>query len=76
MLKSGEKSYCAALMALKCKDYVSASEHFKVAAPFFENDKEFKLFYETTQLLVEVKKELGKIERVEKLEIEEIFSNG
>ncbi len=76
MLKSGEKAYCAALLALKRKDYVAASKHFKVAAPYFENDKEFKLFYETTRLLVEVKKELGEIDRVEKLEIEELFSNG
>lgn len=76
MLKGGEKSYCAALLALKRKDYVSASEHFKKAAPYFENDKEFNLYFETTRLLLEVKRELGKLEKEDKLEIEEIFSNG
>ena len=76
MLKSGEKSYCAALLALKRKDYVSESEHFKKAAPYFENDKEFNLYFETTRLLLEVKRELGKLEKEDKLEIEEIFSNG
>lgn len=76
MLKSGEKAYYAALLALKRKDFVSASEQFKTAAPFFENDKEFNLFYETTRLLVEVKKELGKINVEDNIEIEEIFSNG
>lgn len=76
MLTSGEKSYCAALMALKRKDFISASEHFKKAAPYFENDREFNLFYETTQLLVDVKKELGRYEKDDKIEIEEIFTDG
>lgn len=76
MLSSGEKEYCSALLALKSKDFVSASEHFEKAAPYFENNKEFKLFHETTRLLLEVKKKLGTMKEDDKLEIEEIFSNG
>lgn len=76
MLTSGEKSYCAALMALKRKDYMTASEHFKKAAPYFEHDKEFNLIFETTQLLVDVKKELGRYEKEDSIEIEEIFTDG
>lgn len=76
MLTGGEKAYCAALLALKRKDYNAASEHFKQAAPFFQEDKEFNLYFETTMLLVEVKKTLGKLEVEDKLEIEEIVPNG
>jgi hypothetical protein len=76
MLNSGEKAYCAALMALKRKDFMAASEYFNQAAPYFKSDKEFNLYYETTRLLVEVKKELGTLEVDDKLEIEEIFTNG
>lgn len=76
MLNSGEKSYCAALFALKSKDYSAASEHFKKAAPFFKNDKDFNLYYETTCLLVAVKKELAQQNNEGNIEIEEIFSNG
>ncbi len=76
MLSDGEKAYCAALMALKQKDFKTASEHFEQAAPYFKNNKEFKLYYETTQLLVEVKQALGNLEVDDKIEIEEIFTNG
>jgi hypothetical protein len=76
VLNSGEKYYCTALLALKRKDYVSASENFKKASPYYENNKEFNLFYETTRLLVEVKTELGKVNVEDNIEIEEIFSNG
>ena len=76
MLSVGEKNYCAALLALKRKDFVKASEYFEKAAPYFEHDREFVLFHETVRLLVNVKQELGKLETDDKLEIEEIFSNG
>lgn len=76
MQHGGEKAYCSALLALKQKDYIAASNFFKKAAPFFKDDKEFNLYYETTLLLLEVKKTLGKLEDDEKLEIEEIFTNG
>ena len=76
MQPGGEKAYCSALLALKQKDYTAASNFFKKAAPYFKDDKEFKLYYETTLLLLEVKKTLGKFEDEDKLEIEEIFTNG
>ena len=76
MLKAGEKAYCAALLALKRKDYLSASEYFRQAAPYFKENKEFNLYSETTKLLVAVKRELGTLEHDDKLEIEEIFTNG
>lgn len=76
MLNIGEKAYCAALIALKQKDFAAASKHFEQAAPYFKDDKEFNLYLETTRLLVEVKKELGKLEEDDNLEIEEIFTHG
>ena len=76
MQSGGEKAYCSALLALKQKDYTAASNFFEKAAPYFKSDKEFKLYYETTLLLLEVKKTLGKFEDEDKLEIEEIFTNG
>lgn len=76
MLNRGEKSYFRALLALKSKDYLSASENFKKAAPYFEKDKEFKLYFETTELLITVKNELARLKKEDNIEIEEIFSNG
>jgi hypothetical protein len=76
MLNSGESEYYAALLALKRKDYSSASEHFKKAAPFFEHDREFRLFHESTSLMVAVKQELDRRRQEDSLEIEEVFSNG
>ena len=77
MLSVGEKNYLSALMALKNREYAKAASCFEKAAPYFEHDKEFVLYFETTRLLVEVKKELGLLEVDENsLEIEEIFTNG
>lgn len=76
MLNVGEKAYCAALLALKRKDYNLAADYFRQAAPYFENDKEFNLYYETTCLLVAVKKELAGNSTRDEIEIEEVFSNG
>ncbi len=76
MLNSGERDYYAALLALKRKDYSSASEHFKKAAPFFEHDKEFRLYSESTFLMLAVKQELARRRQEDSLEIEEVFTNG
>lgn len=76
MLSTGEKAYCAALLALKRKDYGLAAEQFEKAAPFFADNKEFNLYRETTRLLVKVKNELSRMEREDVIEVEEIFSDG
>ncbi len=76
MLSGGEKAYCAALLALKRKDYATALEQFEIAAPFFGEDKEFKLYLETTRLLVKVKEALARNKTGDKIDIEEVFSNG
>ncbi len=75
MLSLGEKAYCAALLALKNKEYVNALHYFEKAAPYFEKNKEFTLYFETTRLLVEVKSKLGTLVD-DKIEIEEIFTHG
>ena len=76
MLSTGEKAYCAALLALKNKEYVHALKSFEQAAPYFPHDKEFTLYFETTRLLIEVKSKLGTLEIDDKIEIEEIFTHG
>ena len=76
MLSGGEKAYCAALLALKQKDYQKAVEQFESAAPYFKDDKEFNIFLQTTWLLVTVKSELARPKNHDKLDIEEVFSNG
>ena len=77
MLNPAEKAYCLALDALRHKDYKTAVEFFDRAAPFFEENREFALFRETTQLLVALQKELAVIEQEDSiLEIEEVFSSG
>ena len=76
MLSGGEKSYCAALLALKRKDYKTAIEQFESAAPYFNSNKEFSILFETTRLLVAVKQELARPINHERLDIEEVFSNG
>jgi hypothetical protein len=77
MLNPSEKAYFLALEALKRKDYPAAAEHFNKAAPHFENNAEFNLLRETTQVLLTVKTELTEFEGVEEVvEVEEVFSNG
>ncbi len=76
MLSGGEKEYCAALLALKRKDYKTAIERFEKAAPYFKDDKEFNIFLQTTRLLVAVKDELARPMNHERLDIEEVFPNG
>ena len=58
MLSETEKAYCAALTALKQKNYPEAVERFEIAAPEFGTNDEFNLLYQSTRLLLEVKKEL------------------
>ena len=76
MLSGGEKAYCTALTALKHRDYKVALEQFEKAAPFFEGDKEFNLCFETTRLLVAVRDEMARLKQDDKLDVEEVFSNG
>ncbi len=76
MLNPSEKAYCQALLALRNKQFDSASEHFEKAAPYFRDDREFKVLKETNDLLVAVKRELKTLERKDSIEIEEVFSDG
>lgn len=76
MLSGGEKSYVAALLALKRKDYRLALEQFEKAAPHYAGDKEFGIYLETTRLLVAVQQEIARPRTHERLDIEEVFSNG
>lgn len=71
-----EKAFIQALMALKRKDYGSASEYFEMAAPYFRGNKEFRLLRETNRLLLAVKKELKNPGIENRIEIEEMFTNG
>ncbi|UCD64298.1 MAG: hypothetical protein JSW34_02335 [Candidatus Zixiibacteriota bacterium] len=63
-------------MALKQKDYRAAQEHFERAAPFYGDDKEFNLCFETTRLLNAVRTELAGPASTDKIDIEEVFSDG
>ncbi|RKX28220.1 MAG: hypothetical protein DRP47_04880 [Candidatus Zixiibacteriota bacterium] len=76
MFNPSEKAYCLALLALKRKDYRTASDHFDRAASGFKTDREFNLYRETTRLLLAVKREIAVLEKEDKLEIEEAFPNG
>ncbi len=76
MLSGPEKAYCAALAALKSRDYKTALEQFECAAPYYSGNREFNILLETTRLLMAVKKELARPKNHERLDIEEIFSNG
>ncbi len=58
MLVDSEKAYCRALLALKNRDYQTAVQKFAKASGHFGTNKEFDLFYQTTQLLLAVKQEL------------------
>ena len=76
MLSGPEKAYCAALLALKHKDYKAAVEHFENAAPHYQGNREFGILLETTRLLVAVKDQLTQPMNHERLDVEEVFSNG
>ena len=76
MIAQPEKAFIRALMALKDKDYGSASEYFDKAAPYFRGNKEFRLFRETNRLLLAVKKELRNPGVENRIDIEEMFSDG
>lgn len=76
MLRVAEKAYSQALLALKRKDYAEAVRKFELAALEFTDNQEFELLHETTRLLVAVKDELTDIGNEDRLEIEEVFSNG
>ena len=76
MLNDSEKTYFQALLALKRKDYRSASEWFERARPFYKDNKEFQLLAETNRLLLAVKKRLNRPEPEMSLEIEEMYTDG
>ncbi len=70
-----EKAYCEALAALKQKNYSEAVERFEIAALEYGTNNEFNLLYQSTRLLLEVKKELKAIARIS-LEEKELIING
>ena len=74
MLNSSEKAYCRALQALKAKHYAQAARCFEQAAPFFADNRDFRLYWETTRLLLAVKQALGTFD--DELVIEEVFTDG
>ena len=76
MKEQPEKAFVQALIALKRKEYGSASEYFEKAAPYFKGNKDFRLLRETNRLLLAVKKELKNPNVGNRLEIEEMFSDG
>lgn len=76
MLNDSEKTYFQALLALKRKDYRSASEWFERARPFYKDNREFQLLAETNRLLLAVKKKLNRPEHETSLEIEEMYTDG
>ncbi len=59
MLSETEKAYCLALAALKHKEYSEAVENFERAADGYGTKGEFNLLYQSTRLLLEVKRELA-----------------
>ena len=76
MLNQAEKAYFGALQGLRHKDYLAAMKQFDIAAPYFADHKEFNLLWETTRLLVEVKRNLGTLIVEDRLEIKENFTSG
>jgi len=76
MLSEHEKAYCQALMALKRKEYSNALESFEKAASGYGTNNEFILLYQSTRLLVEVKKELAGSAPTIRLEEKELIING
>ena len=76
MLSENEKAYCQALLALKSKDYLKALASFEKGAQTFGTNGEFNLLYQSTRLLVEVKKELAGAVENNPLEEKEFIING
>ena len=74
MIKPSEKAYRLALVSLKEKKYSLAAGYFDRAAIDFSHDREFVLLRETTRLLVAVKRK--QTSGGERLDIEEVFTNG
>ncbi|MGH8014864.1 MAG: hypothetical protein ACREBV_01585 [Candidatus Zixiibacteriota bacterium] len=59
MLSETEKAYFRALLALKEKDYDTAVGAFDNASAAFGTNGEFSLLYQSTRLLLEVRKEIA-----------------
>jgi hypothetical protein len=78
MLSPHEKAYCQALLALRQREYAKAETYFGQAAEHFEDNREFMILWETTRVLLAVKRELAGLpqEERDKIDIEEAFSRG
>lgn len=63
MLSDSEKAVFKGLMALKNKDYPSASGFFRTAENQFADSIEFLILKETTDLLLAVKEEIVELEK-------------
>ena len=72
MLSDSEKAFSRALTALKNKDYREAAGFFKMAEIKFAENEEFRILFESTELLLAVKDEIFELEN-NKIEIEEYF---
>ena len=72
MLSESEKAYSRALTALKSKDFRGAAGFFKTAEIQFAGSEEFRILFESTELLLAVKDEIYELEN-NKIEIEEYF---
>jgi hypothetical protein len=75
MLTGTEKAFLEALTALKQKNYSEAIERFETAAPEYGTNSEFNLLYQSTRLLLEVKRELKAIAQIS-LNEKELIING
>lgn len=76
MLNQAEHAYYEALLAIKRKEYSSASDYFERAAEYFAGNREFNLLRETNRMLLAVKKVLNSPVAEDGIEVEEMFSNG
>lgn len=78
MLDPREKAYLQALQALREKQYQQAVGYFDRAAEFFADNREFQLLRGTTQLLLEVKREIAAVEghQNDTLMNEEVLTDG
>jgi 2-polyprenyl-3-methyl-5-hydroxy-6-metoxy-1,4-benzoquinol methylase len=75
MLTDSEKAYCRAIVALKNREYSSASGFFRMAENQFADNLKFRILKETNDLLLAVKDEIYELEN-SRIEIEEILDHG
>jgi hypothetical protein len=75
MLSNAEKAYMRALLALKKRDYATASGFFRSAENQFAESADFRILKETTELLLAVKEDIFELEN-SRIQIEEIINHG